>query len=823
MSEIEDLKRRLTLETLEKLQAQNELKEGKLEILRLRDMIQANETLSSGGKSENLSDIFKNVYQIYTDALFIVERHKHVVLSCNEQACQLFGMSDEASMIGNFEQMVFHFPENSSQRHILSEAYRVNILFEGEAEFQNFSGGKFIANVLFKPFQVKGMSFCLVQLSDITEKRKVEKNLLKSQKRYRDLINYSQALICTHDLNGVIMNMNHAALDAIKIREDQVQGMNLLDIIPAKYAADFNQYLQRIADNSSDNGIMILLNREGKKRYLMYQNYKVENDTESPYVVGFAQDISERVMMERKLKKAIALAEASVNARKIFLANMSHEMRTPLNGILGMAGLLAKTPLDPRQSGFLSIIKNSADNLLIIINDILDIAKIESGKLQLEEITFDISDTIRNCVRSLIYKAEEKGLSIHALVLEGEVNIVQGDPYRFNQILLNLLNNSLKFTNVGYVEISYALASEQEGVIVFQFHVKDTGIGIAAEKLDKIFDGFTQADPDTTRKYGGTGLGLNICKNLLQLQGGSIEVKSQPNHGSEFIFTIPYKKGDAKNLIRKVSPRIDVPALGPLKILLVEDNEVNQYLAQSIMQDWGLEVVSAYNGVEALEKLSVQDFNLILMDIHMPEMDGLETTRIIRKLKDKTKSNLPIIAITADALKGDEEKYFSVGMNDYMTKPFSEEILFYKILNNAVLLQSTGNSDTVKKKDEKVLTVSAPLYDLSQIASASHGNAETIRKMILVFLESTTKIIAQMEQNFASNNIDQVKQLAHKLKTSIDTLGITVLKKEVRWIELYKDSDGGPEVLFRNITYLKKTMEIVVDQLSNQFNISIVY
>ena len=526
---------------------------------------------------------------------------------------------------------------------------------------------------------------------NITERKLIEQQLERKEKRYRDLFNYSQALICTHDLNGKILSVNPALCNTLGYQSDQLINRTLVEFIPEKDRLHFKpEYLDKIATDEKTGGVFRVISKDGRILFLLFQNYKVQEFGEEPYVIGFSQDITDRVKAEKELLVAKKMTEESAKAKEIFLANMSHEIRTPMHGILGIAGLLAKTKLDAEQENYINLITESANNLVVIINDILDIEKIGSGKFEFEKVDFKIAEKLSTTIQSFQYKAEEKGIKIELKYDFSPNLVVKGDPYRLSQILNNLMSNALKFTKQGKIIVKGTIEEENEEAIFMKFTVTDTGIGIKKDKLSIIFDPFTQASSDTTRKYGGTGLGLSICKNLVEMQGGIISVDSEEGIGTTFSFTIPYDCGF--NIIPnkgETEINTDKSIFNFKKILMAEDVIVNQFLARVILESGGFKVDIANNGVEALDLFEKNDYDLILMDIQMPEMDGVTTTAKIRQLQDEKKANIPIIALTANALVGNEKEYYDAGMNACLTKPFTQEKLFEvltKVLNPSLNL-----------------------------------------------------------------------------------------------------------------------------------------
>ncbi len=391
-------------------------------------------------------------------------------------------------------------------------------------------------------------------------------------------------------------------------------------------------------------------------------------------------DVTELKKNQEELIKAKQVAENAKDLQSQFLSNMSHEIRTPMNGIIGITRILQNTKLNEEQQKYMNAVRRSADNLMVIINDILDFSKIEAGKLTIEDTQFVLKEQLNVLEEIINHKLKEKDIYLKYNVSPEVPNTLIGDPVRLNQILLNLVGNAIKFTHKGGITLDIQKIHENEGFLSVQFDVRDTGIGIPEDKLDSIFSSFTQASSSTTRKFGGTGLGLTISKQLVELQQGEIWVTSTEGEGSTFSFTITYKRDKSEahqKAVQKVES-VNLNKLGKLKVLLVEDHAINQMLAIKVLEDWNFEVDLAENGVEAVSKAGDNAYDVILMDISMPEMDGYEASRRIRKFKSEMRE-VPIIAMTASALKGESNKCINAGMNDYITKPFDPDNLLKKI------------------------------------------------------------------------------------------------------------------------------------------------
>jgi PAS domain S-box-containing protein len=528
--------------------------------------------------------------------------------------------------------------------------------------------------------------------TDNTARKLVEAEREKADQRLRDQQFYTRSLIesnidalMTTDPSGVITDVNKQMEALTGCTRDELIGAPFKDCFtdPARAEAGIRRVL---AEKSVTDYELTARARDGKQTVVSYNATTFYDRARNlKGVFAAARDVTERKRVEVELQLAKAAAESASRTKSDFLASMSHEIRTPMNAIMGIADLLAKTALTPEQDKFVQIFRRSGDNLLNLINDILDLSKVEASQLDLERTGFSLSDHLEKVMEMVAPRAQEKRLTLMCEIAPDVSNDLVGDPTRLRQVLLNLLGNAIKFTEAGSVSLRVESDTDSTVPTALRFTVTDTGIGIAEDKLGRVFERFTQADSSTTRRFGGSGLGLTISRRLVELMGGRIWVESQVDHGSLFAFAVPFEVSTAaaRAVAAPVGAGPDAP-LRPLRILMAEDSPDNCTIALAYLEDTPYVVDVAETGVLACKMFKAGRYDLVLMDRQMPAMDGLTATRTIRAWeKANDRPPTPIIALTASALKGDRETCLAAGCTAYLTKPIKQDVLLQAIRDHS--------------------------------------------------------------------------------------------------------------------------------------------
>jgi PAS domain S-box-containing protein len=643
--------------------------------------------------------------------------------------------------------------------------------------------------------------------NDEKEKRAAE---LRIANYARSLIEASRDPLVTISPEGKITDMNEAL--------SNITGISRMNLTGTDFFAYFTdpQKAREVYQEVFAKGFVAdypLTIMDSNRTEVLF-NGSVYKD-EQGHVLGavvVARDITEQKRIEKELieakvfaELATALAEEAkinaenatriandaVKAKQQFLSNMSHEIRTPMNAIIGFTKVVLKTDLSAKQKEYLTAIKISGDALIVLINDILDLAKVDAGKMTFEQVPFKMAISISAMLHLFETKIQEKNLE---LVKEYDSNIPEvlvGDPVRLHQIILNLVSNAVKFTNEGKITVGVRLIKDDEEQATIEFSVTDTGIGIPADKIAKIFENFQQASSGTSRLYGGTGLGLAIVKQLVEPQGGTIDVKSTINEGTTFSFTLNFQKTKEEAYPDSELLALD-SELKNIKVLVVEDIALNQLLMKTLLDDYGFERDIADNGKIAIEKLQSNSYDIILMDLQMPEMNGFEATEFIR---NKMKSSIPIIALTADVTTVDLEKCKAVGMNDYIAKPVDEKLLYSKIIG---LVKKPMK--IAPKANEIEQNKIFKCIDLDYLIHRTKSDSALMMEMISLYLEQTPGLVLAMKKGLLERDWNKLYSAVHKMIPSFLIMGISSdFEKMAKQVQEYASTqrltDGIPDMV----------------------------
>ncbi|MDT8412278.1 MAG: ATP-binding protein [Vicingaceae bacterium] len=652
----------------------------------------------------------------------------------------------------------------------------------------------------------------------------------------RSLIEASLDPLVTISTEGKIMDMNQATINITGITRKELTGTDFFDYFTETQKAR-EVYQEVFAKGSVADSPLTLRSKKGKLTDVLFNGSIYKDDKGNVLgVVIVARDVTDQKRIAKESNKAKLLSELAtaiaeeakvraenatqiaqnaVKSKQQFLSNMSHEIRTPMNAIIGFTKVLLRTDLTEKQQEYLNAIELSGNSLIVLINDILDLAKVDSGKMKFEQTPFNIASSISAMLHLFEPKIQEKNLILIKEYDNKIPKVLIGDSVRLHQIILNLVSNAVKFTSHGKITVSVKLIKEDDEKVVIKFSVKDTGIGIEANKIGGIFENFQQATSGTSRIYGGTGLGLAIVKQLVESQQGSVHVKSKIDEGSTFSFTLSFLKTNAEFEIETetIEPNTKV---GKLKILVVEDIPLNQLLMKTLLEDFGFELDIASNGKIAIEKLQTTAYDLILMDLQMPEMNGFEATEFIR---NEMNSKIPIMALTADVTTADLAKCKAVGMNDYIAKPVDDRLLHSKIIK---LVKKYSYNRGNKIKETSLLTT-IKYCNLDYLIERTKSNPKLLTEMIALYLEQTPVLVKAMKKGLEQKDWVSVHAVAHKMIPSFSIMGMhkdyeNMAKKVQEYSGANKQIDKLPDLILQLEKVCMQACEELNDDLKKMKN-----
>jgi PAS domain S-box-containing protein len=734
------------------------------------------------------------VNNLHTALLLVDENEK--VIHVNKRLVDMFKIVGDAKKLrgttsenlANQIKNILKDPVGFMQLHRRSIEKKV-MFMDIEIEL---SDGQFFAFNFIPIFVDKEYKGYILNFTDITARKHYEKTLEIQEAKYRNIIANMNLGLMEVDRNDNIEYANQSFCEISGFTEEDLIGKKASDIFLLKNSKnlirDKNQQREK---GISDFYELQVKRGDGELRWWLISgapNY--DDQGEIIGSIGIHLDITQQKKLEHQLEAARNKAEEASQAKESFLANMSHEIRTPLNAIVGMVRELSKGQLTQKQNSYLHNAETASQHLLSIINNILDISKIEAGVFVLEERPFDIRILINETISIMSGNASGKMLDLEEVISDNVKWVLIGDQTRIKQILINIIGNAIKFTEKGKVSIHCRGEETKDSGQLILLEVQDTGIGMEQSFSQNLFKKFTQEDRSTARKYGGTGLGMALTYELVKLMGGTIEVTSEKGKGTKVDIRLLLPVGD-ESMLKSDWEKGDYGLLENIKVLLVEDNKLNRLVASNTLALYNMQITEATNGQEAIECIKKEDFDLILMDLQMPVMDGITATKIIRtKLHKET----PIIALTANAFKKEIAVCLSSGMNDYVIKPFEEHELYRLMASNLANIPLELPAVSKDASAEQVVE-SRQLYDLNKLHEMSRGNDDFVRKMINVFLDSIPLALSQITIALNEEDFITVSKTAHKIKPSIDNMGIVSIKEEIRMIEkLAVEEPTAPEL-----------------------------
>jgi two-component system, chemotaxis family, CheB/CheR fusion protein len=714
----------------------------------------------------------------------------------------------------------------------------LNIIFTENKSLENFEvshtfsgiGEKImLLNARLIVQKVNAEQLLLLAIEDVTDRFRYKEHLeltLKEISDYKIALDAS-SIVDIVDNKGIMRYVNDNFCKISQYTAEELIGQHYSILMTGFHAEAF---MQNLIDTISAGQIwrdeISKKAKDGSIYWVLTTIVPFLNARRKPYqYVSIRTDITKQKRIEKELNEAktfaeeaqkkaedaTQIAENATQAKQQFLSNMSHEIRTPMNAMLGFTKVVLKTDLSAKQKEYLTAIKMSGDSLIVLINDILDLAKVDAGKMSFEQKPFKLAASIVSILHLFEPKIQEKNLTLISQYDNKIPKVLLGDAVRLHQIILNLLSNAVKFTTKGTITVSVKMLRETEDAVNLEFAISDTGIGIRADKIDTIFDNFQQAATDTTRLFGGTGLGLAIVKQLVHAKGGTIQVESKVNEGSTFSFKINLRKTDEEPELLTEIEALDTENKS-IKVLVVEDMALNQLLMKTILDDFGFDRDIADNGKIAIEKLKTKSYDIVLMDLQMPEMNGFEATEYIR---NTLKSKIPIIALTADVTTVDVAKCKAVGMNDYIAKPVDERLLYSKIVGlvkkpafiKALKISETGQIKKIK------------CTNMDYLHQRTKNNTSLIMDIIAAYLEQTPPLISAMKQSFHNRDWTTLNAAVHKMIPSFSIMGINA-KFEImaRKVSEYAQLQQEGDTILEAVKQLENVCLQACEELKEEFN-----
>ncbi len=726
---------------------------------------------------------FTQLVEFIPDSLALLDS-RGIILMANPALC---GLLLEENLNGKlFTDYVLKRNRNHFQNFVLELQGSGIRIDRTELYLINARGCFFPVEIRAQISQWNSDQIIIALISDITERKDHENKLRESEAKLKLIVEASEDIIYMVDVEGKILFISPAIFRLTGQAEENLEGRNIISYVHPDDLGECLEALKLLFIKQEDTAQLEyrIKDRQLNWRWMSSTLSAVKDPSgQVVYAVGVARDVSQRVAFEDALIQAKNEAEQANKAKDYFLANLSHEIRSPINGIIGMTELLLNTRLNRAQQELAQISVNSAQQLLAVINEILDFSKIEAGKLLIENQPFEFRKLLSHITQVLELQAQQKGLKFSVWIDARIPDIVAGDALHLQQILQNLANNALKFTERGAIVLTVKLLEEADSSIRLQFAIQDTGIGIAEAIQPKLFQAFVQGDGSTTRKYGGTGLGLVICKKLVEAMGGEIEFQSREGQGTIFKVSLTFHKSNstldrdyhAQPIDEASQPTVEseFDKNKAAKILLVEDDQVSRRLGELQLQELGYTVDCAGNGQEALEKVATGNYDLIFMDSNMPIMDGFQASHEIRKREQGTLQHMPIIALTARAMSGDRELCLEAGMDDYISKPASLNAI-------SQLLDRWLKTDNQEQSGESRVQQAKP----SGMVGLDIKQSNMCKDLLPLFLETTRGRLLELQEAYHQKDWEKLTKVAHATISSSLAIGAESMAETARSLEM---------------------------------------
>ncbi|MBK8654053.1 MAG: PAS domain S-box protein [Haliscomenobacter sp.] len=763
----------------------------------------------------------KTILENLQEGILMEDEHGQIV-AANKKFCEIFQLETlpedlVGTSFGQFAQQVknlFTDPEGYLSRR-QSLLQNKTIAMHDTLTMVN---GAILERDFIPIFTQDGYNGQIWHYEDVTERKLTEEKIRRSEEKFRSIIENMDLGILEVDALGVIVKPYPRYCQMTGYAAEELIGQKAAEVLLNEESKSImEEHDRRRLTGVSDSYELAIKKKSGELMWVLIGGAPISNQKgEVVGSIGIHFDLTEHKRLQEELEIARFEAEKARDSEKEFLANMSHEIRNPIHSIIGMINLLYDTHLTLEQLDYVKTIKYSSEILMALVSDILDLSKIVAGKMELAPQLFDLKEMLQVIGKTIEIRLLEKPVEFESFIDPHIPANVVGDSTFINQILLNLLGNAVKFTEKGVIRLEGRLDSLENDQVWIQFVISDSGIGIPMEKLPVIFERFSQAGKTTKSKYGGTGLGLPITKQLIELHGGSIHVESEPDHGSVFHFRIPFRRSDLSNTQKK-EPHLEIPTIPianrKMRILIVEDNPVNRRYLESVLTKWNCCTFwSAGDGVEALEILHKEVVDLILMDIRMPRMDGYETAIHLRNMTNNPNSSAPIIALTASALLDEREKVLKAGMNYHLTKPFTPE----QLLSTIRLFCGTGDPTESLPSGEDHYRFSS-MFDVAELDELYLGDLETAQILFEIFVRNTPNDLVHLEEAVASRDLKTMSEIAHKIKPTFAMVGLGHIEAAARELEL-AGREQLPEkkvrdIFFRFSAAARRAVELVSQEL----------